>query len=63
MEQQEVNMENINKEIFELSTLIQQFNEKVFEQENVSILINQNAEESVANVEDANKQLTEAREY
>lgn len=37
-EEQDLNIENTNKVIFELSNLISQFNEKAFEQENVSIL-------------------------
>ena len=36
--QSELNMEETNKVIFELSQLICQFNRKAFEQENVSIL-------------------------
>ena len=38
VEQEELNIESTNKVIFELSALIGQFNKKVFEQENVSIL-------------------------
>lgn len=47
----------------ELSQVLQQFQAKCDEQESASILIQNNAEESLMNVEAANVNLVEAHEY
>ena len=43
--------------IFEINDILMQFTIKVAEQENISISIQKNAEESVSNVKDGNKEL------
>ena len=49
--------------IFELSQLLTQFNTKAQEQANISLYVQEQAQESLHNVWDTNSELKQAQEY
>ena len=63
IEEESVSIETTEKLIYELSEIIQTFQLKVAEQQNVSIVIQQYAQEAVVNVDEGNVELKKAHEH